>query len=116
MGERHPSGVSARAVLVRRARWGALLVAVAALLAFDWTRPPERQWTARAELSAIGLYRGALSPLVGRAGVRCRFAPTCSRYAEAVIRRDGAVAGTARALWRIARCMPWTPENTLDPP
>jgi len=116
MGERDAAGLSARSRRATRVRWIAAAAVVVALLGFDWTRPAARQWTARAEVAAIGLYRRTLSPLVGGAGVRCRFAPTCSRYAEAVIRRDGAVVGTARALWRIARCMPWTPENTLDPP
>lgn len=116
MGERDAPGLSAKARPAGRARWIATAVAVVALLGFDWTRPAPLQWTARAELAAVRLYQRTLSPLVGGAGVRCRFAPTCSRYAEAVIRRDGAVVGTARALWRIARCMPWTPENTLDPP
>jgi putative component of membrane protein insertase Oxa1/YidC/SpoIIIJ protein YidD len=49
-------------------------------------------------------------------GVGCRFTPTCSRYAEGAVRRDGALVGTARAVWRIARCGPWTPAGTHDPP
>lgn len=88
----------------------------ALLAGWDLSRPPARQWTARAELAAIGGYRAWLSPLLGRAGVRCRFEPSCSRYAEAAIRAQGALVGTARALGRIARCGPWTPQGTVDPP
>jgi putative membrane protein insertion efficiency factor len=103
--------------LSRRARvaglaGGALLV----LLAFDLARPPARQWSARAELAAIALYRAALSEALGEAGVRCRFTPTCSRYAEAAIRADGALVGTLRAAGRILRCGPWTPAGSVDPP
>lgn len=88
----------------------------ALLLAFDWSRPPAKQWTVRAELAAIARYQALLSPLLSSAGARCRFTPSCSRYAAAVIARDGAVAGNARAAWRIARCAPWTPAGTSDPP
>ena len=91
---------------------GALLL----LLGLDLARAPERQWTARAELAAIAAYQRALSPLLARGGVRCRFEPTCSRYATAAIRADGALTGSARALWRVARCGPWTPAGTSDPP
>jgi putative membrane protein insertion efficiency factor len=95
-----------------------LLVALGLLLVAGWdlSRPPAAQWTARAELAAIARYRSWLSPALGRAGVRCRFEPTCSRYAEAAIRAQGALVGTARALVRIARCGPWTPRGTVDPP
>ena len=37
-------------------------------------------------------------------------------YSEAVIGRDGAAVGGWRALRRLARCGPWTPEGTSDPP
>jgi len=100
----------------RRRRLRAAGLALAAFLAFDLARPPRAQWTARAEIGAIRLYRATLSPLLGRAGVACRFEPTCSRYAEAAIARDGALVGTARAAWRIARCGPWTPTGTRDLP
>jgi len=96
---------------------GRLALGVLLLLAgFDLARAPERQWTARAELAAIAAYQRSLSPLLARGGVRCRFEPSCSRYAAAVIRADGALAGSARALWRVLRCGPWTAAGTLDPP
>lgn len=85
------------------------------LLLVDLSRPPQAQWSARAELALLAGYRRLGSPLVGATGVRCRFTPSCSRYAEAAIRRHGAVGGTARAAWRIARCGPWTPAGTHDP-
>jgi putative membrane protein insertion efficiency factor len=86
------------------------------LVALDWSRPPRRQWTVRIELAAIARYQAWVSPLLSRVGARCRFEPTCSRYAAAVIARDGALAGNARAAWRIARCGPWTPAGSHDPP
>lgn len=93
----------------------ALAVALGAALTFDLARPPDRQWTARAELWAIARYRSSLSPWLAKGGVRCRFEPSCSRYAEAAIRADGALIGTARAAWRVLRCGPWTPAGTRDP-
>jgi uncharacterized protein len=67
-------------------------------------------------LAGIHAYQRTLSPLAARAGLRCRFTPTCSRYAESVIARDGIVRGGWRAVSRIARCGPWTPAGTSDPP
>lgn len=88
----------------------------ALLLAADLARPAPRQLLARAEVGAIHLYQATLSRGLGRAGVRCRFRPTCSHYAEGAIRQDGALIGTARAAWRILRCGPWTKAGTYDPP
>ena len=67
-------------------------------------------------IASIHFYQRALSPMAERAGMRCRFTPTCSRYAEAVIRRDGVVHGGLKALARIARCTPFTPMGTADAP
>lgn len=100
-----------RRVLATRA----LAVAVVAGALYDLGRPPAAQWSARAELAAIALYRERLSAGLAAAGARCRFEPSCSRYAEQAIRRHGALGGTARAAWRIARCGPWTPAGTHDP-
>jgi hypothetical protein len=67
-------------------------------------------------LGGIHLYQRTLSPLAARAGLRCRFTPTCSRYAEIVIARDGIVRGGLEALTRIVRCGPWTAPGTRDDP
>jgi putative membrane protein insertion efficiency factor len=67
-------------------------------------------------VGAIHFYQRAVAPAAARVGLRCRFTPTCSRYAEAVITRDGVVRGGVKAIARIARCGPWTPPGTRDDP
>ena len=67
-------------------------------------------------LEAIHAYQHALSPVAARMGLQCRFTPTCSRYAETVIARDGIVLGGWKAAKRVARCGPWTPPGTRDEP
>ncbi len=100
----------------RRKIWpGALLVAALGL-GFDLSRAPEAQLSARCLLAGIDLYQATLSRLVPAAGVRCRFTPTCSHYAEGAIRRHGALVGSGKAAWRIVRCGPWTEPDTVDPP
>jgi putative membrane protein insertion efficiency factor len=110
-----PTAAAGRRSRPRRRRWWVAGL-LAALLAADLARPPADQASAAALLAAIHLYQATLSPLMPRLGVGCRFTPTCSRYAEGAVRRDGALVGTARAVWRIARCGPWTPAGTHDPP
>lgn len=56
-------------------------------------------------LGFIRLYRLTLS---GWLGGQCRFYPTCSHYAEDAVRLHGAARGTGLAIWRIARCGPFT--------
>ncbi|MCX6551388.1 MAG: membrane protein insertion efficiency factor YidD [Acidobacteria bacterium] len=92
-----------------------ILVLVGATL-FDVTRPPAEQVSVRVAVAGIVLYQSTLSPLMGSAGVACRFTPSCSRYAVAVITRDGILRGTWRAARRIVRCGPWTPRGTVDNP
>jgi putative membrane protein insertion efficiency factor len=67
-------------------------------------------------LAGIHAYQRTWSPLAARVGLRCRFSPTCSRYAELVIQRDGIVRGGWKAVTRVARCGPWTPMGTKDDP
>lgn len=86
------------------------------LLGADLARAPANQISARALLGMIDLYQASLSRAMPALGVRCRFRPTCSRYAEGAIRKDGALVGSARALGRIVRCGPWTPAGTVDWP
>ena len=90
------------------------LVLVAAGV-FDMSRRPENQYAARVADALIGAYQVALSPLLGRMGVRCRFVPSCSEYARAQIRARGLAAGGLRSAARLARCGPWTPAGTVDP-
>ena len=54
-------------------------------------------------ISAIEIYRGLISPLLGP---HCRFHPTCSTYALDAIRKYGPLSGSARALARLGRCHP----------
>jgi uncharacterized protein len=70
----------------------------------------------RLALAGIRGYQRILAPLAADAGIRCRFSPSCSVYAETVIERDGVVRGGWLALNRIARCGPWTPSGTRDEP
>jgi len=93
-----------------------VVVLAAVALVYDAARPPARQASARLALAAIHLYQRTLSPLVAVGGVACRFTPTCSRYAEAVIARDGIVRGGWLAVKRVARCGPWTPKGTKEEP
>lgn len=54
-------------------------------------------------LRMIGLYKVALSPLLGAS---CRHEPTCSTYTYQAIERFGAFRGTWLGARRIARCTP----------
>ena len=95
---------------------GAALGLVFLLFVVDLWRPPADQWSTRASIAAVHVYQATLSPLYTRAGVQCRFTPTCSHYGEAVIRRFGAAKGGWMAMKRVLRCGPWTPMGTVDPP
>lgn len=102
--------------LSRRRKTAIAGLAVLALLVLDLTRPPGRQISAKVLLGGIHLYQATLSPLNRKAGVRCRFQPTCSHYGEGAIRKDGALVGTGKTVWRILRCGPWTKAGTIDYP
>jgi putative membrane protein insertion efficiency factor len=67
-------------------------------------------------IQAIHVYQRTLAHAADRVGMRCRFTPSCSRYAEIVIRREGVARGGWAALKRIARCNPLTPVGTRDDP
>jgi putative membrane protein insertion efficiency factor len=105
-------------VLLRSARFRFLVPAVllAAVFTVDVTRAADRQVSAWAALQGVYLYQKIASPGLERLGVRCRFRPTCSRYAEASLKQHGFVGGTWRTARRIARCGPWTPMGTVDEP
>ena len=54
----------------------------------------------------ITFYRKYISPLMAP---RCRFEPTCSRYALDAITKYGALHGSWLALKRILKCHPFHP-------
>ena len=59
---------------------------------------------ATAAIWLINFYRGAISPYKRS---RCRFEPTCSRYAILAIQKYGFLKGGAKAIRRILRCNPF---------
>jgi putative membrane protein insertion efficiency factor len=67
---------------------------------------PPAQRIARALVSApVVLYRRFVSPAIPR---RCKYEPTCSRYALDAIREYGILRGLVLAGWRLLRCNPWS--------
>ena len=103
-------------LLSPKRRLALLVVVLVTIIGLDASRAPERQLTTAVAVGAIHLYQRTASPILDRCGLRCRFTPTCSHYAETVLRTHGIIGGTWRAARRIARCGPWTPAGTVDPP
>ena len=110
--------VSLRKIVVKRRRASVLLICglAAVFLLADISRLPERQLTSRVLVGGIHAYQKTLSGLLSRLGIKCRFRPSCSTYAEVSIENLGAVAGSVYSIKRLLRCGPWTPRGTLDPP
>jgi putative membrane protein insertion efficiency factor len=93
-----------------------MLVLLVLGLAADLRRRPEDQVATRAAVVAIHGYQSTLARAYAQVGIQCRFTPSCSHYGEACIQRYGVVRGGWMALKRVARCGPWTPAGTVDPP
>jgi hypothetical protein len=70
-----------------------------------------RNPVAVAMLGLIRAYQRVLSPLFG---AKCRFHPTCSRYAYEAIDVHGAMKGSWLGIKRIGRCQPFH-EGGFDP-
>lgn len=86
------------------------------LLGADLSRAADRQVSARLLTTGIHVYQHTLGPLMPVVGVQCRFTPTCSHYADAVIQKHGALTGSWMTLKRLLRCGPWTAMGTVDEP
>jgi len=56
-------------------------------------------------LAPIVVYQRVVSPAIPR---RCKYEPTCSRYAVEAIRDYGILRGLVLAGWRLLRCNPWS--------
>jgi uncharacterized protein len=70
-------------------------------------RPVEalRRVTRAIVLAPIVLYQRLISPALPR---RCKYEPTCSRYAVEAVREYGILRGLVLAGWRLLRCNPWS--------
>jgi uncharacterized protein len=62
-------------------------------------------------VTPIVLYQRLISPAIPR---RCKYEPTCSRYALEAIREYGILRGLVLAGWRLLRCNPWS-DGGYDP-
>ena len=92
---------------------GVVSLAAITLVSIDATRAPSRQLGATLTVAGIHTYRRVIAHVFP---TTCRFTATCSRYTKAVVREFGWVRGAALATRRLARCRPWTPPGTHDPP
>jgi len=59
----------------------------------------------------IVVYGKLISPALPR---RCKYEPTCSRYAIDAIGAYGILRGVVLAVWRVLRCNPWS-DGGYDP-
>jgi putative membrane protein insertion efficiency factor len=62
-------------------------------------------------VSILRFYKRFISPLLPPA---CRFHPTCSEYAMQAVGLHGILRGSLMALWRLARCHPFS-KGGFDP-
>ncbi len=53
----------------------------------------------------VRVYQLLVSPLLGP---RCKYHPSCSRYALDAFREYGFLRGLLLAGWRLLRCNPWS--------
>ena len=62
-------------------------------------------------LAPIRFYQRVISPALPR---RCKYEPTCSRYAVQAIEEFGILRGLVLASWRLLRCNPFS-HGGFDP-
>ncbi|MBA4136830.1 MAG: membrane protein insertion efficiency factor YidD [Opitutus sp.] len=64
----------------------------------------------------IWVYQKTVSPALSVAAPMCgcRFAPTCSHYAQEALREHGLLIGLTLSLRRLVKCGPWH-EGGIDP-
>ena len=56
-------------------------------------------------IKLIRLWQVFVSPVYPAS---CRFYPSCSNYAIMALEKHGVLKGSAKALWRVLRCNPWS--------
>ncbi len=58
-----------------------------------------------AALFLVRAYQRGVSPLLAN---RCKYHPSCSRYALDALHELGFVRGSILTAWRLLRCNPWS--------
>jgi putative membrane protein insertion efficiency factor len=56
-------------------------------------------------VAPVAVYQRLISPALPR---RCKYEPTCSRYAVQAVGEYGILRGLVLATWRLLRCNPWS--------
>src|SRR3954447_6620265 len=74
---------------------------------------PHREFSRPATFLIRRIERYRSSSLAGRA--ECRFAPTCSHYAEEALRTRWLPVAVALIAWRVLRCNPFMNRRVADP-
>jgi putative membrane protein insertion efficiency factor len=65
----------------------------------------------RLVVAPMRLYQRLISPLLPP---RCKYEPSCSRYAAQAVEQYGILRGLVLAGWRLLRCNPWS-HGGFDP-
>jgi len=68
-------------------------------------------WMRGMFVAPIRLYQRLISPALPR---RCKYEPTCSRYAVQAVGEYGILRGLVLAIWRLLRCNPLS-DGGYDP-
>lgn len=66
--------------------------------------------------TVMGVIRGYQLVISPMTGPTCKYYPSCSHYGLEAVRVHGAFVGSGLALWRIARCNPWSVGGVDDVP
>jgi putative membrane protein insertion efficiency factor len=56
-------------------------------------------------VAPVIVYQRVVSPALPR---RCKYEPTCSRYAIDAVGEYGILKGLVLGVWRLLRCNPWS--------
>lgn len=91
-----------------------LALCAGSALAFDVSRQPQKQLTARSYVGCVRVYQAIGRPLL-KGVVACRFRPTCSDYSIEAVRRYGTLRGLALTFKRIRSCQNDVPMGSIDP-
>ncbi len=70
-----------------------------------------RRWAREVVVAPIVIWSRFVSPALPP---RCKYEPSCSRYAIEAVREFGIIKGLVLAGWRLLRCNPWS-HGGFDP-